>query len=345
MKNLLLILVLVSFVFSSSYGQKRIAFLFDPTNPQTDLQVGTIAALQGAGYTVDVSYTPFDFTVLGGYDLIIVGRGVSSSDFVPADWDLVAKPVLCLSPFAARDAKLDLIQGAVATPGDLTTIDKTLITNAVPQKNADGTLDVVFNGVTTGAAFPMYTWGYCFLDYQLSDWTLDKNTGTPLVILAPDATMDGSPGAVIMARWKPNTECYAGAGVHVGWRSWLCLGTDDDAGTSFNLDNYTPTSLKLVLNEVAFLLNPLTGVKDMTNESQLKVYPSPSTDGKFNIEMKSSNSKVANVKIYTVTGMQVYNKTFESTGNISVNSGLTKGMYLMQVNADGNKSSQKIVIE
>jgi len=46
MKNLLVILVMVSFVFSSSFGQKRIAFLTDPGNGPGSEQVGIIASLR-----------------------------------------------------------------------------------------------------------------------------------------------------------------------------------------------------------------------------------------------------------------------------------------------------------
>ena len=341
MKNFIFTLMMVCFVFGTVNAQKRISFLHDPgVNAE---QVGLEQALRDKGYTVDVSYTPFDFTALATYDLIIVSKGISSSDFVAADWNTVIKPVFVLSTFATRDSRMKLIQGTVVNPADGSLVDPNLITNGVPQANTNGSFDAVFNGVTTGAAFPYFKRSYNFLDYYLTDWKLDQNSGKPLVVLPDDASVGG--GAVIMARWLPGVECYPGAGIHAGWRSFMDIGTDDDATpTTYNFDNYTPTSLKLFLNEVAFLMDPITGVRDLKNESQVKVYPNPSTDGRLTIKLKDSKIKKFNIQIYTITGMQVYNKYFETTGNISINSGLGKGMYLLVVSSDGNKSAQKIVI-
>lgn len=333
----------VAFLTTPKTASKHIAFLHNPQVPV--MQVGLKEALENKGYTVDVSYTPFDFEALGTYDLIIVSKGISSSDFWDYEsWNSLKAPVFVLSTFAARDSRMKLIQGSVVNPADAALIDSTLITNAVPIVNGDGSFDHVFDGVTTGASFPFYKWMYNYLDYSLDNWQADQNTGKPLVVLDTDASVGA--GKVIMARWEPGTEAYPGSGVLSGRRSFMDIGTDDDAGNGYNYDNYTDVSLKLFLNEVELLMESSTvGVKDLKAESQLKVYPNPSINGKYTVEMKNSKSLSMNVKIYTVTGMQVYNQTFDSTGNININSGLGKGMYLMVV-TDNNRSkfSQKIVI-
>lgn len=323
--------------------QKRIAFLHDPSTPVQ--QIGLEQALKDKGYTVDVSYTPFDFTTLATYDLIIVSRGVSSSNFTEyLKWNDLKVPIFILSTYAARDSKMRLINGQNVSPADGSTIDKNLITNAVPVANEDGTYDAIFNGVTTdGNAFEYFTWMYCYLDYTLANWAADANNGKPLAVLDNSASQGGA-GSVVMARWEPGMEAYPGTGILAGRRSFMNLGTDDNAPL-FNYDNYTASSLKLFMNEVENLTSTSTvGVKNLKTEAKLKVYPNPSLDGRFTIEMKGLKSWTANVQIYTIAGMLVYDKNFDSNRNISINSGLTKGMYLLIVSANGNKSSQKIVI-
>ncbi len=334
----------VAFLTTPKTASKHIAFLHNPQVPV--MQVGLKEALENKGYTVDVSYTPFDFEALGTYDLIIVSKGISSSDFWDYEsWNSLKVPVFVLSTFAARDSRMKLIQGSVVNPADATLIDPNIITSGAPVANSEGLYDPVFEGVTiSGASFPFYKGSYNYLNYTITNWEADQNSGKPLVVLPDDASVGG--GSVIMARWEPGKEAYSGSGVLAGRRSFMDIGTDDDAGTVFNYDNYVGASLKLFLNEVELLMESSTvGLKDLKAESQLKVYPNPSINGKFTIEMKNSKSLTTNVKIYTVTGMQVYDQTFNSTGNININSGLGKGMYLMVVtNNSKNKLSQKVVI-
>ena len=341
MKNLIFTLMMICFVYGA-LGAKRIAFLQAPG--MSEPQVGLQQALKDKGYTVDISYTPFDFVALAGYDLVIISRTVQSSVFSDAvTWNSLNVPVVVLSSWCIRDSRMKLILGSVVPTIDGTVVDPNLVTNALPIANGDGTYDGVFNGVTTaGAAFPYVKWFYDFIDYYSSDFVADHNTGKVLAVLPDDAATGA--GSVVMARWNPGLEAYPGSGIHANYRTYMNIGADDDNGAKFNFDSYTGASLKLFLNEVAFLMDPTTGVRDLKNESQVKVYPNPSTNGRLTIEMKDSKSKTANIQIYTATGMQVYNKYFEPNGSISINSCLTKGLYLLVVNTDGNKSSQKIVI-
>ena len=150
MKKLIFTLLMLCFGYSAMFAQtaKRIAFLTDPTTPAE--QVGLEAALRAEGYTVDVSYTPFDTVALAGYDLIIVSRGVSSGDFDQYQtWNRIPKPIFILSTFAVRDSRMRFLNGANVNPSDSTLIDGNKITNAVPIANKDGvTYDSVFNNVS-----------------------------------------------------------------------------------------------------------------------------------------------------------------------------------------------------
>ena len=157
MKKLIFTLLILCFGLTVIFGQtaKRIAFLTDPTNRADNgtvpaWQVGLDSALIGEGYTVDVSYTPFDTVALAGYDLIIVSRGVSSGDFDQYQtWNRIPKPIFILSTFAVRDSRMRFLNGANVNPSDSTLIDGNKITNAVPIANKDGvTYDSVFNNVS-----------------------------------------------------------------------------------------------------------------------------------------------------------------------------------------------------
>ena len=352
MKKLIFTLLMLCFGCSAIFAQtaKRIAFLHDPSVAVA--QSGLMANLRTAGYAVDSFYKTdagvFDYVALAGYDLIIVSKGATSSDFVDtAAWDSIKVPVFVLSVQATRSSRMLLINTTTAvtpTTDQMTLWPVDQITDALPVANADGTTyDEVFSGVTTGGLFPFYKWAYIFPDYYYSDWQLDKLTGKLLVVLPDTASWGG--GAVLMARWAPGTVPYNGANIHKSYISYMDIGADDDH-QQYNYDNYTSASLKLFMNEVAFLIKQKNGagISKLGIKSQFNVYPNPSSNGRFIIDLSEAKLQTTNIQIYSITGQLVYAKDVKLSGNISINSGLNKGMYLMVVNVDGNKLTRKIVI-
>lgn len=236
-----------------SLTKKRIVFIQEPgmQNPQVGLQ----NALKDKGYTVDTTYSPFDFTVLAGYDLVIISRTVSSSDFTDSvAWNALNVPVIVLSSWCARSTRLRLFNTTSVVPTlDGSLVATSLITKALPiQKTGGSGYDTVFHNVTTGgAAFPYVKWFYDFIDYYKADFVAES-TGKLLAVFADDATSGA--GAVVMARWEPNTTTYKGSGIHANYRTYMNMGADDDNGTvAKNFDSYTDASLNLFLNEVAFV--------------------------------------------------------------------------------------------
>ncbi len=243
--------------------KKRIAFMQEPgmLSPQIGLQ----NALKDKGYVVDTlyspfdltasAYAPFDFTVLAGYDLVIISRAVSSSEFKDSvAWNALNVPVIVLSSWCARSTRLRLFNTTSVVPTtDGSLVANSLITNALPIQNTGGSgYDTVFHNVTTGGvAFPYVKWFYDFIDYYKADFVAES-TGKLLAVFADDATAGA--GAVVMARWEPNTTTYKGSGIHANYRTYMNLGADDDNGTAAkNFDSYTAASLTLFLNEVAFV--------------------------------------------------------------------------------------------
>jgi len=258
MKKLFFVLMLFCFSYATILAQKRIAFLQKP-GMMHGPQIGLQNALKAEGYIVDTSYAPFDWEALTGYDLVIVSRATSSGQFMDAvSWNALDVPVMVLNSWCVRDPRMRLINADIVATDTGGQVSADLITKVVPIANGDATYDSVFVGVTIGgAAFTYVKWFYDYLNYYVSDFAADMSTGKPLVMLS-DSAKTGA-GAVMMARWEPGKEAYPGSGIHVNYRTYLNIGADDNSGLYFNMDSYTDASLKLFLNEVAFLLRQKNG--------------------------------------------------------------------------------------
>lgn len=71
----------------------------------------------------------------------------------------------------------------------------------------------------------------------------------------------------------------------------------------------------------------------------LKVYPNP-TSGNFNIEI-SQESIGAKVSVYNILGQNI--KEFQLDG-LTTNQNLGKGMYVIEIEKDGDKTSRKLIV-
>ena len=357
MKKIISTLIVLC-LFVGVFGQqKKIAFLEYPTwqGSATIGQPGLINALKARGDSVQIINTSlgFDFVALAEFDLVIIGRYESSGAFSQyAEWNALDVPVMCLSSWVVRSKagtsanaadRLKWINSLALKAEKWGGNDDTArVTNALPVANADQTYDSVFIGVTTdGAPFPYVKWFYDYFDVDPSAFGPGLNSGKVLAVLADDAAVGA--GKILMVRWAPGTETFEGAGIHADYRTYMNIGADDDTGLNFNMDSYMAQSLKLFLNETNYLMGKLsTSARTVKIEQTVNVYPNPSLDGRFMIAL-GTRSK-ANVKIYSITGTQVYNKSFETSGTVNINSQLEKGMYLLVVEANGIKSTSKIVI-
>ncbi|MGQ7945367.1 T9SS type A sorting domain-containing protein [Flavobacterium sp. WC2509] len=78
----------------------------------------------------------------------------------------------------------------------------------------------------------------------------------------------------------------------------------------------------------------------------VKVYPNPSTDGKFTISLPSGYEG-ANLSIHNTLGQVIYKATV-GTGNsydLSSNKVLTSGIYFVQLEKDGKSVTKKLVVK
>ena len=291
-----------------------------------DPQYGLIDALETEGYTVDTLYTPFNFTTLGTYDMVIISRTVNSSDFTAyASWNALDVPVLVLSSYCVRDSRMKLINASVVSTPDGSQVSTGLVTDGVPIANGDGSYDPIFNGVTTGStAFEYVTWFYDYLDYTPADFVTDSNTGKSLVKLASDATVGA--GNILMARWDPNTIAYSGAGTHVNYRTYMNLGADDNLMTHYNMDSYTTQSLTLFLNEVAFLIGDVSCTNPSITSQPQSITRTVGTSATFTV---------------TASGTSLTYQWKKNGGNLT---GATSSSYTISSVASGDAGNYTVVV-
>lgn len=84
-----------------------------------------------------------------------------------------------------------------------------------------------------------------------------------------------------------------------------------------------------------------TGIENAITSGQFKIYPNPATDV-LNIE--SNSVDVSKIEILSLTGKTVFSQKAYNEKSIDV-SGLTKGIYILQISSDSEQFSSKIVIK
>ena len=82
----------------------------------------------------------------------------------------------------------------------------------------------------------------------------------------------------------------------------------------------------------------LTGINDVVSASLFNIYPNPASDI---IQIQATGRKLA-VNVYNIAGQVVLSSVNESSMNIS---SLSKGLYFIDVNVDGEREVQKLVIK
>ncbi len=330
---------------SSTTQKKSIAFLEDPVNIST-LQEGVKETLRAEGYVLTsvTSSDPIDFAALDTFGLVIISRALYSSSINDPDaWAAVKAPVLILSPYVLGYDALNLIGGVDWSATGLSDEGTTsTITQGTPLVT-----DNVFNGITSdGADFDFYTYFYNIPPYKVEDFTSNQNSGTPMVAVKTGSVLGGD-GAVIMARWPAGVETYPeSATTPVAVRSYIGIGADIWQG-AMNLDNYTPQSKQLLLNEVSYLINgSATAIHNfILEDTTFSVFPNPSKDGRFTFKLGKNTQNHSLLQVYSIAGQLVYSENLGFNENVTVNTDLRRGMYLATIIQDGKRMSKKIIVQ
>lgn len=245
----------------------RICFLTFGVDDNNNLdEQPMIDHLRERGFHVDYTYNDpndiivpadIDFTYekMNDYDLVIIGRSISSGDFQNdpdvMGWASVETPVMMFSGYIMRNSRLKLINSGsvVRETGDGATVDPARVTNV---EIVDGPLFTGLDGDGDGE-IGYQTWFYEYVDYGSDTFEMNHN-GTLHASLSVDGA--AGDGSVYVASWPAGVEGYDGAGViHKGTRMYFHTGSDDS--NTPKLENFFPLTEESTLlyhNAIKWLL-------------------------------------------------------------------------------------------
>lgn len=181
--------------------------------------------------------------------------------------------------------------------------------------------------------------------YNLWGITLISTNDTPMNInLGSDDENDLNPGGNIFKDNVNNGKTYAlynntsynVKGIHNCWREGE-LSTPNQVE---NVINHKPddSTLGRVIFKPFDCGVPMD-VDDQISQSAFTVYPNPST-GKFQIESKEKGS----VKIFSIEGKLIHQTTIDAGKNF-IQVTLPKGVYLLELNSQKFKTTEKLLIK
>jgi hypothetical protein len=107
------------------------------------------------------------------------------------------------------------------------------------------------------------------------------------------------------------------------------------------IDDFKYWSKSISVDEINNLCNSLSvEQQDLTEKYLFKIYPNPSNDGVFNIEINSLDFN--NIKVFNLLGELVYNNKFDSILDLKY---LSKGIYILNASGLGKSETRKIIIK
>jgi len=255
-------MVLIGALHSQDFDANNFSILFltKDVTPEGDLEEqGLIDDLRSRGMTVDVTYNiadkavvadvEFSYATANTYDLVIVGRGVSSGDFTDIDgWASVTSPVVFFSGYLMRSSRLNLINSTSATRevSDATTIAMDRVAQVAISGNSPLLTGLDADG---DGLIGYHTWFHDYISAPGATFGADNNG----MLLGTWSTGDGaSNGNVAVAMWPAGTETYPSSGTTVaGPRLYLSMGSDDSSSPKIrNFTAFTDESTLLLHNAV-----------------------------------------------------------------------------------------------
>ena len=189
------------------------------------------------------------------------------------------------------------------------------------------------NPFTVNFDNPIEVSGEFFASFRLGDY-VHGNLGTKLIAIthAPDGTREESDFEIFgrnVIRWHSH-----------GATVWKDYRTE-------NFSDYNPA--------IHFSLFPLIELESMSNvdlhgKGKIgSVYPNPSFDGEFNVQISSNSAGNALFQLYDLTGKLIKEKNFEVNSiqnNYKFSSGQTvSGIYVLIITTPEGKIAQRVVIK
>ncbi len=115
-----------------------------------------------------------------------------------------------------------------------------------------------------------------------------------------------------------------------------------------NVVNFDPNGLMyLTPNKSDIFIHKMhqgtVGIGDLVNDLDVWVYPNPASD-QFRIELPGPFSADARVSISDLQGRVIRQEQLTSTDNLIDITGLTEGVYLLDIRKDGRRAVQKLIV-
>lgn len=160
-------------------------------------------------------------------------------------------------------------------------------------------------------------------------WTSVYNKAGATLATAPTYTSTASCWVPTSSQWRNdaiNLNAYAGQSNVMlsfentsAWGSWIYI------------DNLNITGAVGIKTEIAL--------------SGISIYPNPSADGKFKVDVKKNQGDVNKLGVYDVLGNKVYDMNQKMVGSFEIDlSNLSNGTYFVEIAKDGRSVFTKIVI-
>ena len=117
--------------------------------------------------------------------------------------------------------------------------------------------------------------------------------------------------------------------------TFRCYGWNSEAGTgSFSIDN-------VMVNGLA---TPATSISTKTSEILTNIYPNPSANGLFTVDLNNSSSKTR-VTVYNIIGNIILEKEISAANNQQLDlSNQVNGCYFVTIKNDNSTVTRKITI-
>jgi hypothetical protein len=159
-------------------------------------------------------------------------------------------------------------------------------------------------------------------------------TGRPLKLTINDAVRIASIPFPASGAWNVWTNYATNQTLNAGVNSIMLTAISTSGG---NFDELTISG------------NGISAIQNLknTNDKSLKIYPNPLKSGKFFINLNGfENSTAIQLKIENLLGQTVYSEKAENIAMIELNTVDLQGksIYLVSVEADNTKITQKLVL-
>ena len=126
----------------------------------------------------------------------------------------------------------------------------------------------------------------------------------------------------------PNGDCYVSGYF------------DSATGASFDNINFIPTPAVASNYFLAKLAASPTGFPEATENQEIFLYPNPASSA---VTIKNLSKEEAGLKIFNVTGRQVFETVLETEARIDLGN-YPAGMYLLKLISEGKTNTQKLIV-